>query len=101
MKSRQFNGTGRSVSEVGLGCWQLGGDWGELPEERAFEILQAAVDSGVDFFDTADVYGGGRSEELIGRFLKNAYKNNNNTTKQKQTGAPGWPDNFTEPVMRR
>jgi aryl-alcohol dehydrogenase-like predicted oxidoreductase len=60
---------GRDVSVVGLGCWQLGGDWGEVDEGRALEILHAAVDSGVTFLDTADVYGDGRSETLIGRFL--------------------------------
>ena len=56
---------------MGLGCWQLGGsDWGALDERTAFRILDAAVENGVNFFDTADVYGGGRSEELIGQFLK-------------------------------
>jgi aryl-alcohol dehydrogenase-like predicted oxidoreductase len=54
---------------VGLGCWQLGGDWGTVPEEAALSVLHAAVDSGVTFLDTADVYGDGRSEQLIGRFL--------------------------------
>jgi len=59
------------ISEVGLGCWQLGGaDWGEVSEELASEILNAAADAGVTFFDSADVYGNGRSEELIGKFLK-------------------------------
>ncbi len=71
MKNRTFNNTGTAVSEVGLGCWQLGGaEWGDVPDKDAFAILQAAVDSGVTFFDTADVYGTGRSETLIGRFLK-------------------------------
>lgn len=71
MKYRAFGKTGAKVSEVGLGCWQLGGsDWGDLNEARAFEILSAAAESGVTFFDTADVYGTGRSEELIGKFLK-------------------------------
>lgn len=66
-----FNRAGVKVSEVGLGCWQLGGtDWGKVEERLALEILSAAVDAGVGFFDTADVYGNGRSETLIGRFLK-------------------------------
>ena len=101
MKSRVFNGTGRNVSEVGLGCWQLGGDWGDVPEERAFEILRAAVESGTDLFDTADVYGGGRSEELIGRFLQDTHADIFVATKLGRSGAPGWPDNFTEAAMRR
>ena len=71
MKTRQFTHPSRSVSEIGLGCWQLGGtDWGVIDEERAFDILRQAVDSGISCFDTADVYGSGRSEELLGKFLK-------------------------------
>jgi aryl-alcohol dehydrogenase-like predicted oxidoreductase len=71
VKTRIFGSTGREVGEIGLGCWQLGGtDWGALSELHAQEILETAVSSGVTFFDTADVYGAGRSEELIGQFLK-------------------------------
>ena len=71
MKKRKFGKTGAEVSEVGLGCWQLGGaDWGDVSDEKALGILAAAVEAGVTFFDTADVYGNGRSESLIGRFLK-------------------------------
>jgi aryl-alcohol dehydrogenase-like predicted oxidoreductase len=54
---------------VGLGCWQLGSDWGDVDERQAMAVLDAAVDAGVTFLDTADVYGDGRSEALIGRFL--------------------------------
>lgn len=61
--------TGRSVGVVGLGCWQLGADWGDVTEDTAVEILAAAVDSGVTFLDTADVYGDGRSERLVGTFV--------------------------------
>ena len=60
---------GRHVSEIGLGCWQLGADWGNVDEDRSQAILEAAADSGVTFFDTADVYGDGRSERAIGSFL--------------------------------
>ena len=60
---------GRSVSAVGLGTWQLGADWGDVNESDARAVLDAAVDSGVTFFDTADVYGEGRSEKFIGRYL--------------------------------
>jgi aryl-alcohol dehydrogenase-like predicted oxidoreductase len=61
---------GRSVGVVGLGCWQLGADWGTVDDADALAVLHAAVDSGVTFLDTADVYGDGRSERLIGRFLR-------------------------------
>jgi aryl-alcohol dehydrogenase-like predicted oxidoreductase len=57
------------VSVIGLGTWQIGGSWGDVAEETALEVLAASVDSGVNFFDTADVYGDGRSERLIARFL--------------------------------
>jgi len=60
---------GTPVSVIGLGTWQLGADWGEVNEDDALAVLTAAHDSGVTFFDTADVYGDGRSEQLIGRWL--------------------------------
>src|SRR5919199_526894 len=69
METRVLGGTGRRVSVVGLGAWQLGGDWGTVSESDARAVLSAAVDSGVNFVDTADVYGDGRSERLIGRFM--------------------------------
>ena len=62
--------TNRTVSAVGLGTWQLGADWGEVSEADALSVLAAAADAGVTFFDTADVYGDGRSEQVIGRFLR-------------------------------
>ncbi|MGV8846817.1 aldo/keto reductase [Tessaracoccus sp.] len=62
--------TGRTVSAVGQGCWQFGGDWGDVSDDTAMQVLHAAADAGVTFFDTADVYGDGHSEELVGRFLK-------------------------------
>jgi aryl-alcohol dehydrogenase-like predicted oxidoreductase len=61
---------GRTVGVVGLGAWQLGADWGEVSENDAHATLQAAVDGGVTFIDTADVYGDGRSEQIVGSFVK-------------------------------
>jgi aryl-alcohol dehydrogenase-like predicted oxidoreductase len=61
---------GRDVSVVGLGAWQLGADWGTVGEDDALATLAAAVEAGVTFIDTADVYGDGRSERLIGQFLR-------------------------------
>jgi aryl-alcohol dehydrogenase-like predicted oxidoreductase len=69
MEERVLGRTERPVSVIGLGTWQLGADWGEVSESDALAILEAAVEAGVTFFDTADVYGDGRSEQLIGRFL--------------------------------
>jgi aryl-alcohol dehydrogenase-like predicted oxidoreductase len=61
---------GRTAGVIGLGAWQLGADWGTVTEADAHATLQAAADAGVTFFDTADVYGDGRSEQIIGSFLK-------------------------------
>jgi aryl-alcohol dehydrogenase-like predicted oxidoreductase len=62
--------TGRPVSIIGLGTWQLGGDWGDVTEAEALAVLDAAVQAGVTLIDTADVYGDGRSEQRIGEFLR-------------------------------
>jgi aryl-alcohol dehydrogenase-like predicted oxidoreductase len=69
VEKRILGRTGRQIGVVGLGAWQLGADWGDVGEEQALEILAAAADAGMTFIDTADVYGDGRSEQLIGRFL--------------------------------
>ena len=70
MEQRVLGRTGRRVGVVGLGAWQIGGDWGEVSEADALATIHAAIDAGVDFIGTADVYGDGRSERLIGRVLK-------------------------------
>ncbi|MFE2377249.1 aldo/keto reductase [Streptomyces sp. NPDC059398] len=70
MERRELAGTGRKVSAVGLGTWQFGDGWGHIPEADVRGVLEAAVEGGVDLIDTADVYGDGRSERLIGRFLR-------------------------------
>ena len=69
MEERVLGKTERPVSVIGLGTWQLGGDWGDVSESDALAVLEAAAEAGVTFFDTADVYGDGRSEQLVGRFL--------------------------------
>lgn len=70
MEQRVLGRTYRPVSVVGLGTWQLGSDWGSISEADAAAVLDAAVDAGVTFFDTADVYGDGRSEQAIAAFLR-------------------------------
>lgn len=69
MQQRILGRTGRTVSAIGLGTWQLGADWGDVDEAAARAVLEASADLGVTLFDTADVYGDGRSETIIGRFL--------------------------------
>ena len=69
MEKRILGRTGRAVSVVGLGTWQLGADWGDVAEKDALAVLEAAAETGTTFLDTADVYGDGRSEQVIGRFL--------------------------------
>jgi aryl-alcohol dehydrogenase-like predicted oxidoreductase len=101
MHTRILGKTGAAVSEVGLGTWQLGGDWGDVRDDEALKILHKAADMGVNFFDTADVYGDGRSEQLIGKFLKEVKHNVIVATKIGRRQTPGWPDNFKLDVMRQ
>jgi aryl-alcohol dehydrogenase-like predicted oxidoreductase len=70
MEQRNAKRLGRDVGVIGLGCWQLGADWGEVDDADALAVLHGAADRGVTFFDTADVYGDGRSESMVGRFLR-------------------------------
>lgn len=74
MKYRPLGQTGIQVSEIGLGCWQFGGDFGPVAREEADQTMSAAIDEGINFFDTADVYGAGQSEQWIGDYLKKAGK---------------------------
>jgi len=70
MRYRPLGKSGFDVSEVGFGAWAIGADWGDVDDEQSLRALHAAADAGVTFFDTADVYGDGRSERLIARFRK-------------------------------
>lgn len=70
MEQRTLGRTGRDVSTIGLGTWQLGADWGDVAQSDAFAVLDAAHSSGVTTFDTADVYGDGRSEQTIGEWRR-------------------------------
>jgi aryl-alcohol dehydrogenase-like predicted oxidoreductase len=70
MQSRRLGKTGWDVSEIGFGAWAIGGAWGDTDDEESMAALHAAVDAGVTFFDTADVYGDGRSERLLARLLR-------------------------------
>ena len=103
MKTRTFGRTGRAVGEIGLGTWQLGAGWGNVPDDVALATLRAAWEAGTTLFDTADVYGMGRSETLIGKFLKEtpgARGKVSVATKLGRFSPPGWPENFTRAGVR-
>ncbi len=104
MKKRRFGKTGRQVGEVGLGTWQLGAGWGDVSEADALATLRAAWEAGTTLFDTADVYGMGRAETLIGRFLKETPSARGRVcvaTKLGRFSPPGWPENFSRAGIRQ
>jgi aryl-alcohol dehydrogenase-like predicted oxidoreductase len=70
MKYRSFGRTGWQISEIGFGAWQLGGDWGKVDDKASIDTLHYAFDKGINFVDTAELYGDGHSEEVIGQALK-------------------------------
>jgi len=102
MQYRDFCGV--DISEVGLGTWQLGSaDWGDVDEAEALDILRRSVELGVNFLDTADVYGMGHSERMLGRFLNESNGDVRVATKlgRRHDDPNGWPQNFTEESMRQ
>ena len=70
MKYRKFSDLGWNVSEVGLGCWQIGWCWGDVSEQDARDLLKKSLDKGINFFDTSDTYGDGRSERFLSEIIK-------------------------------
>ncbi|WP_346239230.1 aldo/keto reductase [Niabella insulamsoli] len=102
MNYRNFRGTG--IAEIGLGTWQLGSvDWGAVDEAAAFNILRAYTDAGGNFVDTADVYGMGISESVIGKFLNAVDKDIFVATKlgRRQDTPGGWQQHFSYDTMKR
>ncbi len=102
MKYRAFKDI--QVSEIGLGTWQLGSaEWGNVNEDEAFAIIDEYVKAGGNFVDTADVYGAGISETLIGKYMKSVDHEIHVATKLgRRSDAPnGWPQNFTYDAMKR
>ncbi|WP_078083990.1 aldo/keto reductase [Microbulbifer mangrovi] len=98
MNYRQLGKTGYRVSEIGLGCWQLGGDFGPLAGDTASDILEAAATHGINFWDSADVYGGGESEQRIGNFRQ---KPDNLVVATKVgRGAGLYPDGYSLAAVR-
>ncbi|MBG1232909.1 aldo/keto reductase [Aestuariivirga litoralis] len=70
MKYRTFGRTGWKISEIGFGAWQIGGDWGKVDDDASIDTLHYAFGKGINFVDTAELYGNGHSEEVVGRALK-------------------------------
>lgn len=94
MKKRTLGSSKLEISEVGLGCWQLGGDFGPLGEDTANAIVNTALEQGVTFFDTADVYGGGTSESYLGRALAGVGNGIQIATKYGR-GPGSYPDGYS------
>lgn len=102
MKYRLLGKSKFSCSEVGLGCWQFGGDFGDVSQAEVHSILDAALISGVSFWDTADVYGAGLSERLIGSYLKNHADRCKDVVVATKLGrsAELYPNNYSEASLR-
>ena len=103
MHTRTLGNTDTAISEVGLGTWQLGSaDWGEVNPADTQAILKRSIEQGVNFIDTADVYGMGHSERAIGEFLKGTSAELHIATKlgRRHDEPNGWPQNFTLETMR-
>lgn len=102
MHLRNFTPAGPLVSEVGIGTWQLGGsEWGELDEATAQQILDVSYDQGVTFYDTADIYGHGRSERLIGQFLKRRGLVGKVFVATKLGRRLGYPDDYSQALFEQ
>jgi aryl-alcohol dehydrogenase-like predicted oxidoreductase len=95
MEERILGRSGRSVSVIGLGTWQLGADWGDVDEATAVAVLDAAAQAGVTLFDTADVYGDGRSEQLIGAWRRDNPDHPVTIATKIGRRVPQKPENYT------
>jgi aryl-alcohol dehydrogenase-like predicted oxidoreductase len=100
VESRRLGKTNREVSEIGFGAWAVGGSWGETDDSVSLDAMNAAVDAGVTFFDTADVYGDGRSERLIARLLRERSEDLMVATKFGRR-EPQLVENYTYDNLRR
>ncbi|BEU02156.1 oxidoreductase [Agarivorans sp. OAG1] len=99
MQNRVLGKSGLVLSEIGLGCWQLGGDFGPVSEALSLTILEQAYQSGVRFYDTADVYGAGLSERLLGQF----YQQHSDITIATKLGRDAnlYPNNYTKQTVKQ
>lgn len=99
MKFRPFGKTGWSVSEIGFGCWGLGGGWGRRDDAEAQVAIERALELGVNFFDTAYVYGDGHSERVLGEVLRRARRPVRVATKVPAKTME-WPADPKTPISR-
>lgn len=100
MKYRTLGKTGYRVSEIGLGCWQFGGDFGPISETTSHDVIKLASARGVNLFDTADVYGAGVSESYLGNYFSS--QNNAKPHLLTKVGRDGklFPDGYTKKAVR-
>ncbi|CAM3486304.1 aldo/keto reductase [Marinicrinis lubricantis] len=100
MKYRALGSTDIQVSEISFGTWAIGGSWGSVSDEESLRGLHAAMDQGVRFFDTADVYGDGHAEELLARATKGREQETRIATKFCRAGDIHDPANYSEQTVR-
>ncbi|WP_423188477.1 aldo/keto reductase [Alkalibacterium sp. f15] len=100
MKYNKLGDTGLEISELGFGTWAIGGSWGQHDDEEALKGLQHAMEAGVNFFDTADVYGGGHSEELLAKATKGKEDSIHIATKFIRMGDIDDPNTYKEEQIR-
>ena len=94
MQYRKFSNTCWNVSEIGLGCWGIGGNWDDVQDLEARKVLKRALDKGINFFDTSDVYGDGRSEKFLGELIKSTSEKIYVATKTGQRLRPYIPEGY-------
>ncbi len=99
MKYRTLGKTGYKVSEIGYGSWGIGGGWGTVSDEQARTALSSISDTGINFIDTADIYGNGRSEKFIGEYIQNAGRRIIVATKIGRKSDPHTRDAYTKSNM--
>ena len=99
MEYRQLGRTDMRVSTVSFGAWPIGSDWGKVDDADSYAALNRAIDLGVNFIDTADVYGDGRSERLIGRLLKDRKEEIFVATKAGQRLSPHTANGYNQKTL--
>ena len=100
MQYRRFGKTGRDVSVIGFGAWAIGSAWGQVDDKDSLAALHAAADAGVTLIDTADVYGDGHSEKLIGRFLRERKGERLFVATKMGRSVPQVPENYNPEAFR-